>query len=138
LAAAAAARACGCWVHEAIVGRWQVNPHHQDQVTVLPRGARRQQPQLSRALHRRGAITGLKLGVDVPDMVLTVFTDTDSSLAITPARPRCSGATWSASGTPEVLGTCLGACPGRPAVDTVLSVSGLRKSGLAARITVIR
>jgi hypothetical protein len=25
----------GRWVHAAIVGRWQVNPHHQDQVIVL-------------------------------------------------------------------------------------------------------
>jgi hypothetical protein len=33
----------GCWVHEAMVERWQVNPHHQDQVTaVLPRTTRRQ------------------------------------------------------------------------------------------------
>ena len=33
----------GCWVHEAMVGRWVVNPHHQDLVTVvLPRGACRQ------------------------------------------------------------------------------------------------
>jgi hypothetical protein len=37
---------------------------------VLTRGARRQQPQLSRALHRQEAITGLQLGVDVPDMGL--------------------------------------------------------------------
>ena len=22
----------GCWVHEAMVGRWQVSPHHQDLV----------------------------------------------------------------------------------------------------------
>ena len=33
----------GYWVHEAMVEWWQVNPHHQDQVTVvLPRKARRQ------------------------------------------------------------------------------------------------
>jgi len=32
----------GCWVHEAMVERWQVNPHHQDQVTVLTRKACRQ------------------------------------------------------------------------------------------------
>ena len=25
----------GCWVHEAMVGWWQVNPHHQNQVTAL-------------------------------------------------------------------------------------------------------
>jgi hypothetical protein len=25
----------GCWVHEAMVGGWQVNPHHQDQVIVV-------------------------------------------------------------------------------------------------------
>jgi hypothetical protein len=24
----------GCWVHEAMVGRWQVTPHHRDQVTA--------------------------------------------------------------------------------------------------------
>ena len=33
----------GSCVHQAMVGRWQVNRHHQDLVTtVLPRGARRQ------------------------------------------------------------------------------------------------
>jgi hypothetical protein len=59
----------GCWVHEAIVERWQVNPHHQDLVTAgLTGQARRQEPQLSRALYRRGAITGLELGVDVADV----------------------------------------------------------------------
>ena len=24
----------GCWVHDAMVERWQVNAHHQDQVTA--------------------------------------------------------------------------------------------------------
>jgi hypothetical protein len=28
----------GCWVHEAMVERWQVNPHHQDQVTAVSTG----------------------------------------------------------------------------------------------------
>ena len=33
----------GCWVHEAMVGRWLVNPHHQDLVTAVPsRKIRRQ------------------------------------------------------------------------------------------------
>ena len=59
----------GRWVHEAMVERWQVNPHHQDQVTaVLTRKACRQQPQFPGALHRRGAITGVELGVDVADV----------------------------------------------------------------------
>ena len=42
--------------------------HGQDQVNVLPPGPRRQQPQLLHAPHRRETITGLQLGVDVPDV----------------------------------------------------------------------
>ena len=30
------------WVHESMVERWQVNPHHQDQVTALTHRACRQ------------------------------------------------------------------------------------------------
>jgi hypothetical protein len=52
-----------------MVGRWQVNPHHQDLVTAALTGqARRQQPQLPRALHGRGATTNLKLGEDTADV----------------------------------------------------------------------
>jgi hypothetical protein len=39
------------WVHEAMVERWQVNPHHQDQAIVLTGKAQRQQPQFPGALH---------------------------------------------------------------------------------------
>ena len=42
-----------------------MNLDHRDQVSVLTRRAGRQQPQLSGALHCRGAIAGLELGVDV-------------------------------------------------------------------------
>ena len=40
----------------------------QDQVNVLPPRPRRQQPQLSHAPLHRETITGLQLGVDVPDV----------------------------------------------------------------------
>jgi hypothetical protein len=82
----------GRWVHEAMVGSRQVNPHHQDQVTVLPRGAAAN----SRSSAPRGAVTGLQLGVDVPDVrprgrgnpMLTspVVIQTAARLGITPAR----------------------------------------------------
>lgn len=42
-----------------------MNLDHGDQVSVLARRAGRQQPQLPGALHCRGAIAGLELGVDV-------------------------------------------------------------------------
>jgi len=54
------------WVHAAIIGLWQVNQHHQDQVTVLPAAVA--SSRSSHALHRRGTITGLQLGVDAPDV----------------------------------------------------------------------
>ncbi len=59
----------GCRVHEAMVRGGRVNRHHRDPVTTgLTRAADRQQLHFPRALHGRGAVTGLKLGVDVPDM----------------------------------------------------------------------
>ena len=45
---------------------WMANS--QDQVNVLPSRPRRQQPKLSHAPLRRETITGLQLGVDVPDV----------------------------------------------------------------------
>ena len=43
-----------------MVEGWQVNSHHRDLVTAVLTGrAGRQQPHLSRAPHRRGAITRL-------------------------------------------------------------------------------
>jgi hypothetical protein len=63
-----------------MVGGWQVNPHHRDQVTVvLARAAGGQQPQLPCALHGRGPVTDLELGVDAAD-ALVVSTATEFTL----------------------------------------------------------
>ena len=58
----------GCWVPDVMVVGRQVSRHHQDPVSVLPRAAGRQEPQFSSALHGRGAVTGLELGVDAADV----------------------------------------------------------------------
>jgi hypothetical protein len=42
----------------------------------------RQHPQVPGALDRRGSVAGVELGVDVATWVLTVFTETNSSAAI--------------------------------------------------------
>ena len=59
----------GCRVHAAMVPGWQVSPHHQDPVTAgLPRPDGGQQPQFPGALHGRGSVTDLELGVDAADV----------------------------------------------------------------------
>jgi hypothetical protein len=66
-----------------MVERRQVNPHHQDQVSAALTGqACRQQPQLPRALHGQERSRAWSLAEMLRTCVLTVFTETDSSPAI--------------------------------------------------------
>ncbi len=59
----------GCRVHDVMVTDCQVSPHHRDPVTAgLARAAGGQQPQFPCALHGRGAVTDLELGVDAADV----------------------------------------------------------------------
>ena len=59
----------GFWIHDAMLEGRQVKPHHRDPVTAgLARAASGQQPQLPCALHGRGPVTDLELGVDAADV----------------------------------------------------------------------